>query len=442
MNAFYPAMEEIVATFARAIHFLSLIVHGNLLPCEISKMPTRKILFPSATAELGERDEWLPQTSETSATLEETPATETPEPPTTEWPETTESSSTLEVPPLNETPEPENHQEQIILSYECEYFEKNKVHLGHNYLYASPESVKSGAKIHKNVPTYMHPTLSSQKKIHVKDEHKCRKDVSKTPHPDCMLGKKAFSMSSSVPSYLRSTYSSERKVKKVEKEKSDPIPARRETHASSLSNMTKRGVRYARTYKIPSSTTVPTPADARSLASSESVKSGAQFHKNVPRYMHPTLSSQKKIHVNDEHKCRKDVSKTPHPDCILRKKAFSMSSSVPSYLRSTLSSERKVKKLVKEKSDPIPETLASSLSNMTKRGVCYARTFRTPSSISVPTPADARSFASSEIVKSGAKFHKNVPRYMHPTLSSQNKIHVKDETMKKTENKKNTNKWI
>ena len=161
--------------------------------------------------------------------------------------------------------------------------------------------------------------------------------------------------------------------------------------------------------------------------------------------MHPTLSSQKKIHVNDEHKCRKDVSKTPHPDCILRKKAFSMSTSVPSYLRSTLSSERKVKKLVKEKSDPIParrETHASSLSNMTKRGVRYARTYKIPSSTTVPTPADARSLASSESVKSGAQFHKNVPRYMHPTLSSQNKIHVKDETMKKTENKKNTNKWI
>jgi hypothetical protein len=110
-----------------------------LLPCKICKSTTPKKLFSSATVELGERDEWLPHTSETSAILEETPVNETPEPPTTEWPETTVSSSpTMEVlPTVNETPEPENYREQIILSYDCDYIVQNKVHSGHIYLYAS-----------------------------------------------------------------------------------------------------------------------------------------------------------------------------------------------------------------------------------------------------------------------------------------------------------------
>jgi hypothetical protein len=140
----------------------------------------------------------------------------------------------------------------------------------------------------------------------------------------------------------------------------------------------------------------------------------------------------KHTHCNDEDTVKVNrivLSKTQHTDCILRRNAFAMSSD-PSNRRSTLSSDRKVKKEVKDKSDPIPSrrvTLASTLSNVTKRGVCSVRPSPTPSSITIPVPFGAASLASSENVKTSANGHKNVPRYMRPTLSSGNKIRVKNE---------------
>jgi hypothetical protein len=137
MNALYHAIEEVVAVFAVAILYLTSAVHGNLLPCEIWKMPAPTKIFPSATVEIGERNERWSYTSVTSPAPEETPVNETLRSPTTERPTIEPRSSISEVPPVTETPEPENYRERIILSYDCEYIVKNKVHMGHIYLYAS-----------------------------------------------------------------------------------------------------------------------------------------------------------------------------------------------------------------------------------------------------------------------------------------------------------------
>ena len=166
MSVLYHAIEEIVTTFVWTFLYLTMAVDENLLKCHYYYMPTPTKTCPlnftadcHVTVELGGRDERWSHTSETTPSSEKLSIIETPESPTTEWRDfyTSEPFPTSEVPSTNEAPkaassEPENDRKQIILSYNCEYIAKNKVHMGQFDLYASHLSLDIGLKMQKKYP--------------------------------------------------------------------------------------------------------------------------------------------------------------------------------------------------------------------------------------------------------------------------------------------------